>query len=62
MANALGVYVGEGAEELVNVELDLEDGHDSLHLVKVSGGAVDGLGHEFEDEVEVDFIFLQGRG
>lgn len=50
--------VGQGAEELVDVELDFENGHDGLHLVEVSGSAVDGLGNEFQDQVEVDFIFL----
>jgi hypothetical protein len=58
MADALRVDVGERAEQLVDVELDLEDGHDRLHLVEVARGAVDSLGHKLEDEVEVHFILL----
>jgi len=51
MADALRVDVGERAEELVNVQLDLEDGHDRLQLVEVARGTVDRLGDEFEDEI-----------
>lgn len=58
VADALGVDVGEGAEELVNVELDLENGHDGLHLVEVARGTVDGLGNEFEYEIQVDLVLL----
>ena len=59
VTDALGVDVGEGAEELVDVQLDLEDGHGGLELVEVSRSAVDGLGDEFEHEVQVDLIFLR---
>ncbi len=58
MTDALRVDVCQGAEELIDVELDFEDGHDSLHLVEISGGAVHGFGDVFEDEVQVDFVFL----
>ena len=58
MADALRVDVGESAEELVNVELDFEDWHGRLHLVEVSGCAVDCLWNEFLDQVEVDLILL----
>lgn len=58
MADALGVYVGESAEELVDVELDLKDRHGGLHLVEVSGRTVDGLWNEFLDQIEIDLILL----
>jgi hypothetical protein len=58
VADSLGVDVCERPEKLVDVELDFEDRHDSLHLVEVARGAVDSLGNEFEDEVEVDFVLL----
>jgi hypothetical protein len=58
MADALRVYVGEGAEELVDVEFDFENGHGRLHLVEVARSAVDSLRDILEDEVEIDFIFL----
>lgn len=62
MADALGVDVCEGSEQLIDEKLDLEDRHDGLHLVEVAGGAVNSLRDEFENEVEVDLIFLQPTG
>lgn len=62
MADALGMDVREGAEQLIDEKLDLEDGHDRLHLVEVTGGAVYSLRDEFENEVEVNLIFLQSTG
>jgi hypothetical protein len=50
--------VGQRSKELVDVQLDLEDRHRSLHLVEVSRSSVDGLWDVLEDEIEVDFIFL----
>lgn len=41
--------VGKRAEELVDVELDLENGHDGLHLVEVARCTVDGLRYEFKN-------------
>jgi len=61
VADALGVDVGERAEELVDVELDLEDGHRRLHLVEESRGPVDGFRNEFLHEIEVDLILLESR-
>lgn len=58
VADALGVYVGEGAEELVDVELDFQDGHGGLHLVEIPRGAVDGLGDVLLHEIEVDLVLL----
>ena len=46
MANTLGVYVCEGAKELVDVYLDLEDGHCSLHFVEEARSTIYGLWHE----------------
>lgn len=59
MADALGVDVGKRAEQLVDVELDLKDGHGGLEFVEVPRGTVDGFWDELEDQVEVDFIFLR---
>lgn len=59
MADPLRVDVGEGAEKLVDVELDLKDGHDRLHLVEVARSAIDGLGNKLEHEVQVDLVLLQ---
>jgi hypothetical protein len=51
--------VGERAEELIDVKLDLENRHHRLHLVEIAGCAVHGLGYKFKDQVEIDFIFLR---
>lgn len=58
VTDALGVNVGQGAEELVDVKLNLQHRHGCLHLVEVSRRPVDGLRDVFEDKVEVHFIFL----
>lgn len=58
VTDALGVNVGQGAEKLVDVKLNLQHRHGCLHLVEVSRRPVDGLGDVFEDKVEVHFIFL----
>lgn len=50
--------VGQRSKQLVDVEFDLENGHGSLQFVEVSGCSIDGLGDVFEDEIEVDLIFL----
>ena len=36
MADALGVDIRKGAEELVDVYLDLENGHGGLQLVEIA--------------------------
>ena len=58
VADTLAVNVGERAEQLVNVQLDLEDGHGCLHFVKIAGRAVNGFRNEFEYEIEVDLVLL----
>lgn len=58
MADTLRVDVRKGAEELVDIELDFEDGHDRLHFVEISRGAVHGLRNELEYQIQVNFIFL----
>jgi len=58
VADTLRVDVGERAEQLIDVKLDLENGHGGLHLVEVARCAVDGFRDEFENEVKVDLIFL----
>ena len=58
VTDALRVDVGQGSEKLVNVKLDLKDGHGGLHLVEKSRSSVNGLGHEFLDKVKVNLIFL----
>lgn len=58
MADTLRVNVCESTEELVDVELDLEDWHDCLHLVEVSRSPVDGLWDVLLYKVEVYFVLL----
>jgi hypothetical protein len=58
MADALRVDVGKGSEELVDVELNLENWHSSLHLVEISRSPVDSLGDIFLHQVKVDLILL----
>lgn len=58
MADALRVNVGQRTEKLVDVQLNLENGHGRLHLVEESRGSVDSLGDEFLHQVQVDLIFL----
>lgn len=60
VADTLRVNVGKRTEELVDVELDLEDWHRGLELVKVSRSPVYSLGDKFEHQVEIDLIFLRG--
>lgn len=58
MADALGVYVGQSPEELVDVELHLKNRHSGLHLVEVSRSAVHRLRNILLHQVEVNFILL----
>ena len=50
--------VGQRSEELVDVQLDFEDRHGSLHLVEISRSSIDCLWDVLEDKIEVDFILL----
>ncbi len=50
--------VGQRSEELIDVQLDLEDRHGSLHLVEISRSSIDCLWDVLEDEIEVDFVLL----
>ena len=59
MADPLRVDVGERAEKLVDVELDLKDRHDRLHLVEIARSTIDGLGNKLEHEVQVNLVLLQ---
>ena len=61
VADALRVNVGERAEQLVDVKLDLENWHGGLHLIEKARCPVDGLGDVLLDEIEVDFVFLRQR-
>lgn len=61
VADALRVDVGKSSEQLVGVEFDLKHGHCGLHFVEVARGTIDGLRDKFEDQVQVDFIFLGGQ-
>lgn len=62
VADSLRMDVGEGAEELVDVELHLEYRHRGLHLVEKTRRSINGLRNELLHEVEVDFVFLSLRG
>lgn len=46
---------------MVDVELDFEDRHCRLELVEVARGTVHGFWDEFEDEVQIDLIFLKTK-
>lgn len=50
--------VGKRAEQLVGIELDLKNGHDGLHLVKVARRTVDCLWDIFKYQIEVHLVFL----
>lgn len=58
VANADRVNIGERAEELIHIKLDLKNGHGLFKLYVVSTGAIDRLRDEFKNEIEVDFVFL----
>lgn len=58
VAVAERVDVGEGAEALIGVEFDEEDGHWLLHLVVVFEHAIDRLGDVVHHDVKVDFVLL----
>lgn len=58
MADADGMDVHEGTEELIHIQLDLEHGHGLLELGIVPAGAVHRLWDVFKHKVEVHFIFL----
>ena len=53
-----GMYVREGSEKLVHVQLDLKHWHGLLQLDVVARSAIYSLWDVFLNEVEVDFIFL----
>jgi hypothetical protein len=59
VADSLRVNVGQGTEELVDVELYFEYWHGRLYLVEISRSAVDCLGHIFLHQVQVDFVLLR---
>lgn len=58
VADANRVDVGERAEELVHIQLDVVHRHCLLELGVVSRRAVDRFGNVFEHEVQVDFVLL----
>ena len=58
MADALGVYVGDRAEQLVGVELDQEVGHHLLHLEVLLHHAVRRVWYIVHDNVQIDFLRL----
>jgi hypothetical protein len=60
VAYSLRMDVGQRAEQLVDVQLDLEHGHDGLELAEVSRGAIDGFRDVFQDQVQVDLVSLRG--
>jgi hypothetical protein len=58
VTNADRMNIGERAEELIHIKLDLKNGHGLFKLYVVSTGAIDRLRDEFKNEIEVDFVFL----
>ena len=61
MTNALGVNIRKGAEHLVGIEFDEENGDRLLHAVVVLHDAVNCLRNEVHDDVEVEFLFLTNK-
>jgi len=61
MADALRVDVGQSAKQLVDIKLDLQDGHGGLHFIEEPRGPVHRLRYELLYQVEVHFIFLWRR-
>lgn len=55
------VDVGQGAADLVGVELHVQQRHALVHLVVVLGDAVHCLGHELQHQVQVQLLLLRGR-
>lgn len=60
MADALRVNVCKGSEELVDVQLDFQSGHGRLHLVEKARGPIDSFGNKLLNEIEINFILLEG--
>ena len=58
MADALGVYVGDRAEQLVSVELDQEVRHHLLHLEVLLHHTVGCVWDVVHNNVQIDFVRL----
>ena len=58
MTYPLGMDIRQRAEKLIDVDLDFQDWHGCLHFVEEARCSVHGFWNEFEDQVEVNFIFL----
>ena len=58
MADAFGVDVCDGAQQLVGVELDKQVGHHLLHLQILFHYAVRSVRDEVHDNIEVHFFWL----
>ncbi len=59
MANANRVNVSKRTKELIHIQFDLEHRHWLFEFCIVAAGTIDGLWDVLEDEIEVDFIFLE---
>ena len=51
--------VCERPKELIDIKLDLKNGHGGLHFVEVPRGTVHGLGDILKNEVEINLVFLE---
>lgn len=51
MADALGMNIRKRTEELVDINLDLKDGHGGLHLVEESRRTVDSFRHKLQHQI-----------
>lgn len=47
MADSLGMNVRKRTEKLIDVDLDLKNGHGRLHLIEKAGSTVYGFRHKF---------------
>lgn len=52
--------VGKGAEQLVDVKFDFDHRHRGFHFVEVARRSINRLRHILKNQVQVDFILLQG--
>ena len=59
MADALGVDICQGTEELVNIKLDLQHWHRRFELVEIPRRPIHRFRHILKNEIQVDFILLR---
>lgn len=61
MADADGVDIRKGTQELVHVQFDLEHGHGLFEFSVMTTSAVDSFWDVFQDEIKVHFVLLKNN-